>query len=299
MIQLLWVCDFGDKARALMKRRPRSRLGSMNVVSLRRLVVWGVMTAVVGLSAVLVFAPAGGVGPRVSAASNARLEKVPRLILWAWERREDLSYLDSRRAGVAFLAATISLSGDKWTVRPRLEPLETPPDTYLMATVRIEVDHHRSLAPPQTLARDLAAEILNRAQGLGASGVQIDFDAKASERPFYMDLLSELRRRLPATMPLSMTALASWCEGDPWVAELPVDEAVPMLFRMGPDGKKILGDIRDGQDFGPEVCRDGIGISTDEYVLPIFTVRRMYVFNPAPWTRAALESVQRKVRLPQ
>jgi len=29
-------------------------------------------------------------------------------------------------------------------------------------------------------------------------------------------------------MPLSMTALASWCESDRWLAGMPVAEAVPM-----------------------------------------------------------------------
>jgi len=40
-------------------------------------------------------------------------------------------------------------------------------------------------------------------------------------------------------MPLSITALASWCAGDPWITGLPIDEAVPMLFRLGPDTRNI------------------------------------------------------------
>ena len=47
-------------------------------------------------------------------------------------------------------------------------------------------------------------------------------------------LLAEVRRRVPVSMPLSITALTSWCESDGWIAGLPVVEAVPMLFRMGP-----------------------------------------------------------------
>ena len=42
-----------------------------------------------------------------------------------------------------------------------------------------------------------------------------------------------VRRRLPRDLPLSMTALASWCAGDTWIEALPVDEAVPMLSRWG------------------------------------------------------------------
>ena len=34
-------------------------------------------------------------------------------------------------------------------------------------------------------------------------------------------------------MPLTITALASWCDGDDWIDGLPVADASPMLFRMG------------------------------------------------------------------
>ena len=65
-------------------------------------------------------------------------------------------------------------------------------------------------------------------------GVQIDFDATLSERDAYRALIHDVRKRLGPATPLSITALASWCIGDDWLNGLPVDEAIPMLFRMGP-----------------------------------------------------------------
>src|SRR5262249_59556332 len=66
------------------------------------------------------------------------------------------------------------------------------------------------------------------------SGVQVDFDAVESERPFYRDLLTRLRPKLPPTTSLSIPALASWCAADAWLDGLPIDEAVPLLFRISP-----------------------------------------------------------------
>jgi len=69
-----------------------------------------------------------------------------------------------------------------------------------------------------------------------------------SERDFYRALLQDLRAQLPDNVPLSMTALASFCIGDRWLEGLPVDEAVPMIFRMGADDKPIKNLLANGKD---------------------------------------------------
>ena len=79
--------------------------------------------------------------------------------------------------------------------------------------------------------------------------IQIDFDAVTSERNFYRQLLEDLRQQLPDNVPLSITALASFCIGDPWIKDLPVDEAVPMMFRMGTDNESIRGMLAKGRIF--------------------------------------------------
>ena len=89
-----------------------------------------------------------------AAGLTARAE-LPRLMLWAWERPEDLRGADPRTAGVAFLARTLYLSGDNVGVRPRLQPLRVAAGTPLVAVVRIETTlgktptysaHQRSLS---------------------------------------------------------------------------------------------------------------------------------------------------------
>ena len=61
-----------------------------------------------------------------------------KVILWAWERPEDLTFINPEKVSVAFLAKTIYLRGDKVIVKPRLQPLKLAPGTKLTAVVRIE-----------------------------------------------------------------------------------------------------------------------------------------------------------------
>lgn len=129
--------------------------------------------------------------------------------------------------------------------------------------------------------------------------MQIDFDAKDSEREFYRELLFELRRRLPSSLPLTITTLASRCASDEWLKNLPIDEAVPMIFRMGADAQQVRGLLASGEDFKSPACRSSVGISTDE-PLPsnssIFKNRRTYVFNPRSWSPEAFARIAQEVQ---
>ena len=123
--------------------------------------------------------------------------------------------------------------------------------------------------------------------------LQIDFDATSRERPFYGALLAQLRRLMPADWPLSITALASWCLGDPWIRDVPVDEAIPMLFRMGADGGAVRSRLDAGQDFSLAVCRASLGVSLDEPAGRLPSDRRRYVFNPTTWNERAVAQALR------
>jgi hypothetical protein len=200
------------------------------------------------------------------------LSNLPPVIVWAWERPEKLDFIDTDRVGVAFLAKTLRLTGDRVIARPRLQPLELAPGTKLIAVVRIESDH------PTLSATQLKQTVDHITNLPVVSVVQIDFDATVSERDFYRALVREVKPRVPS---LSITALASWCAGDNWLSDLPIDEAVPMLFRMGVD--KGL------RQFDSAICRSSAGVATDELIIPP-AVDRLYIFNPNPWSRDSLNS---------
>jgi len=242
---------------------------------------WRVAAGLLALAAGAVVWPGGSAIP-----------SAPRLVLWAWERPEDLRFAGPD-TGVAFLARTVFLRGDEVSVQPRLQPLRFAAGAPLIAVVRVEADR----AQPPSLAgaqRARAAAAIGEAARLpGIVSLQVDYDATVSERAFYAGLLRDLRRQMPPGVGLSITALASWCSGDRWLAGLPIDEAVPMLFRMGPDRRPILLHLEAGGDFSEPACRHSLGISTDESVPLLPAGRRLWVFHPRPWSPAALQELRK------
>lgn len=215
----------------------------------------------------------------LSACRQTRpIPQLPQIMLWAWERPEDLRYLNTSNAGIAFLARTVALENGHAILNPRLQPLQFPPGTALMAVVRLESNQTKL-----PTVKSATAQILPVTRDPHVLALQIDFDARRSERDWYRALLQSVHQQIK--IPLSITALTSWCQGDPWIRDLPVAEAVPMLFRMG------AGGAWNGQDFSVPLCRSSLGLATDE--LPALTPhdRRLYFFHPRQWTPAAYQGI--------
>jgi len=228
----------------------------------------------------LSLSPAGA-----SVNSGAAPGTLPRLMLWAWERPTDLRALD-QGVGVAFLAQTLILRNDAVRAEPRRNPLRVSAHTPLVAVTRIESGGGAAaLQAPQVAA--MGAAIARTAALPRVAGVQIDFDAAASEHEVYRALIHAVRRQLPDAMPLSVTALASWCAGDRWMHGLPIDEAVPMLFQIGPEHTPFAGIAASPVAAAPE-CRGALGTSLDEPLRVRAAGRRVYVFNAAAWTPASV-----------
>ena len=228
--------------------------------------------------------------PSDASPGLAHLEGLPPLMLWAWERPEDLRALDES-IGVAFLAQTISLNGDRVSVRPRRQPLRVAPGARLMAVTRIEVGPG-SVEPDPNTIEQVAALIATTRTAPRVAAVQVDFDARTSERDYYRKLLHALHARLDG-VPLSITALASWCAGDRWLQDLPIDEAVPMLFRMGPSNDHYRGLAGSPRD-GAAACRRAVGVSLDEPLRVGRAKRRLYVFSLRSWTDHTIRDAKRQ-----
>lgn len=222
---------------------------------------------------------------------SSRISRLPSTILWAWERPEKLDYLDPKKTGVAFLAKTIYLRADRTVSRPRLQPLAVPSGAQVIAVARVESERSQTPSLSAQQINDTAVEISKLGSLPNVVMVQVDFDAKASERAFYRSLLTELRARLPQSTLLSITALASWCKGDNWLDDLPIDEAVPMLFRMGVERNQVLSQLAAGGTFSARPCQSSLGISTDEPLAQLPQVRRVYVFNPESWSPSQVKQI--------
>jgi hypothetical protein len=227
-------------------------------------------------SLLLVFTSCGYQRPRDP------LPGFPRLILWAWERPERLEFVEPQTAGVAFLARTISWSAGRVTIEPRRQPLRVPAGTALISVVRLE-----SRGGPLPEIGTVIADILSASSMPSVRALQVDFDARLSEREWYAQLLRELRGRLSPSQPLTITALASWCQGDAWVSGLPINAAVPMLFRMG------AGEPRRAREFRVAECRDSFGIATDELPAKLPGGRRLFVFDPKAWDEDTYREIVR------
>jgi hypothetical protein len=247
------------------------------------------------LAAALILAACGSAAFLIRARSHAssNLRALPSLVLWAWERREDLRFIDPANTAVAFLAETIQLRDGEARVRPRFQPLQVPDRAKLIAVVRIEsaqADLHRVSVDQKALSQAQLVHSVDSIARLASlprvAAVQIDFDATLSERSFYRDLLVLLRQRLAPNVPISITALASWCIDDDWLSGLPIDEAVPMLFRMGVDANEVTARLASRRDFREPLCRTSMGVSTDERWIAVQGGRRLYVFNPQPWMQS-------------
>ena len=221
---------------------------------------------------------------------------MPQKIVWAWERPEDLRFLDPTKFGVAFLAQTLLLENDSVRHKPRRQPLEVSPDTYMIAVTRIETNKEsgKHASFDEAMVQKTSRLIENTLTLPDVKAIQIDFDAAVSERRFYRELLLELKYRLdmPAEInaqtttpvPITMTSLASWCTGDAWFNDFPVAEAVPMVFQMGADSEKIKAYLRNGNDWSEPLCRGSYGISLDENLdVQLKPGRRVYYFNSSSW----------------
>lgn len=233
-------------------------------------------------------------GDRLLVARATGRVDLPQLMLWAWDRDDDLRFLDTRDTGVAYLAATLTLRGEVVDLAPRHNPLALPAGVSRAAVVHVEND--RAEEPQQSAAQmerfvaalaAVAAEVPHRV-------LQVDYEALASQRSFFIDAIAALRRRLPDAA-ISVTALASWCLNESWTSQLAADEVVPMFFRMGYDGRRARAYFAHGGDFRSAACRSSIGVATDELPPGLPHGRRVYVFEPKRWDAATYQIVRTRI----
>jgi hypothetical protein len=220
----------------------------------------------------------------------------PRLVYWAWERPEDLRLLNPKTEGVAFLDSSVEILADTVRIFPRMQPLYVLPGTQVVAVVRV---YSHAEQPPvfnEAQFSPTLEDLLDATRKPGVVALQIDYDARVSERAFYSRLVAGLRQRLGPAYPISITALASWCIGDRWIQNLPVNEAVPMIFSMGPDEALIRQYLSSVGTFPEPLCRGSLGISTGEWwPSPIPNRTRVYVFNQHAWTPEGVKSIRSRL----
>ena len=222
----------------------------------------------------------------ISIRTRQRMLALPNRTLWAWERPEDLRAVDPKTTAIASLDQTILIGSDVRS-KPRRQPVAINPEAARISVVRIEIEYAgaRSGAQLDDHVQQVVRLLLNSASKPGIAALQVDFDATRSQRAFYRRVLFELRAQMPPDLPLSITALASWCSYDDWIGNLPVDEAVPMMFRMEPDRRRVSA-LAPEMRIREPLCMGSVGISTREpWPADLVSAhgKRIYIFPDRGW----------------
>jgi hypothetical protein len=228
----------------------------------------------------------------------------PQFMLWCWEAPQDLRQVPAT-TGIAFLAATIKIHKDSLSYIPRMQPLQIAPRAYVLPVIHIESDRD---VPPEfeMQQKDRIAGMIAKlagAEGKDCKRVQVDFDARSTERAFYCTLLKELRKQLPVNSSISVTALASWCLDDRWTDALSAQQIVPMFFSMGHGGKDALARAlsRGTVDSGDSALAIGLSASEPDIINALGTHgllrgRSIFLFASHGWTSSSAQKTEDEVR---
>ncbi|PQP03627.1 DUF3142 domain-containing protein [Pseudomonas frederiksbergensis] len=141
--------------------------------------------------------------------------------LYVWQRQwtpaHDAALRDSRADFSTLRVLALQAFPQAGWSRARIDPALLKRDGRpLIVVVRLDgqlkgLDRDEATAQIQQVLRDW------QGQGLILSGVEIDHDAGNARLPAYREFLAHLRVVLPASLPLSITALPAWLDS----AELP------------------------------------------------------------------------------
>ena len=262
-------------------------------VSARRWILPAVaIVLIVGLVTISRWRHTHAISASLPSLPAAFASQVPARVLWAWEEPEDLHTL-SPSIAVAYLAETDILT-DHIAIMPRRQPLWPAPGAPLIAVIRIET--RPGFRDTPRLRADLAARLATYRNRHDIRALQLDFDATQSQQAFYRGILEALRPELPHNLPLSITALVSWCGPHSWLHTLPIDEAVPMEFRMGgPRGLALRSVTRPRYPIVESLCRTSLGLSTDEpwpaSLASLNQSTRVYLFARRSWRPEELAAI--------
>lgn len=207
----------------------------------------------------------------------------PDAIAWLWK---DASVPAFSRAAVAVVDRHVWLVGDKVLVRPGARPRALARATAVIPVVHVEID---PLHPPTTLrqAEPVVLDAMRSAARATTSGwVQLDLEARPSQRADYRALVQSIRAALPHEVKLSVTALAWWCRSGAWLDGLAADEVVPMFFRMGRDQAALREIVARRPAALHPLCRAGSAGFSRQEAFPrdvAARYRRTYWFDETGW----------------
>ncbi len=197
--------------------------------------------------------------------------------LWTWERSDDLSFASSEQT-VAPLIATLIQVGNDVSFKPRRNPFKTRLGAKILPVFRLEAYKTQSL--------NVAActqYLLGVIKSNNYHEIQLDFDAKKSQRSAYKELIDSLKKQMP-NLKISITALASWCVDDGWIETLDIEYAVPMLYRMGDDAHKIMHSFSSTLAWPVKKCQNNVAFEVQGTFIKPTRNAKVFLFNNKAWS---------------
>ncbi len=207
-------------------------------------------------------------------------------VAWIWKDTAPPAW---SRARVAVVDRHILLSGESIRQRPGAQPRRLPPGTEVTPVVHVELDLLRPAANLRAASPDIIAAMKSAARATTSGWVQLDLEARPSQRSDYRALVQEIRSQLPAKVQLSVTALAWWCRSPAWLDGLAANEVVPMFFKMGRDGAAVRALVAQQPSALHPLCRAGsAGFSPQEPFEPAVVARyaQTYWFDYHGWRKS-------------
>lgn len=225
--------------------------------------------------------------PGTSATALAPAPASAPAVAWLW----DSAVLPSwSTAEAAVLQRHILLTGPSARTRPRAHWPLMPSTTRVTPVLHVEVSTVNAPVAIDTRADMIVRAMVEAAQASTSGWVQLDMEAKPSQRAFYRALVARVRAELPPQIRLSVTALAWWCRAPAWLDGLAADEVVPMFFRMGRDNAQMRQIVEHTPQLLHASCRQGsAGFAPQEPFAPqvIARYRKTYWFDRYAWKRSA------------
>lgn len=213
----------------------------------------------------------GFASPGVRAA-----EALPQVLWWYWDRPAAQLPPPAPGIGAAVVVAHVLLSGEAAIRQRRRSALPLPDTVAILPVIHVEIDPGRPFAGTPAQLAALRDAVTEAATHGATDWVQLDFEARQSQRDFWRASVDAIKAALPRHTRLSVTALASWCHGDRWLADAPVDEVVPMYFRLGRARQHYVA--RSAAGVSEPLCAHAHGVADDEPDWPVSLPGRRYVF---------------------
>lgn len=215
------------------------------------------------------------------------------ITIWSWDYPDDLRFIKKEdHIKVAYYAGTIYLRQGRCYFRPRAKALLINPQIEKYPAIRIESDGQ---VVKYSAVAALVKEVLRRQN---ARTVQLDFDASASEMPFYQNLLTQLPSLLGSDTTINITALTSWYTNDELIAKLPANQKTAMCFSLGGQARESLKALARLKQKPTSIGVSVYEHKTNQQLRALGLISQassIYLFSAVPWQRETLQKIRAEV----